>query len=142
MNSTLVETRNNTHDRYLKSFMNEQGLIGKMDSDEKTFMSDNDRGSSQFDYILCSTPGTLKSVVVEEKHFLNQSAHTSVCAILNISSPPKQKVTCNKRTFSKPNWDKLDENKFQQSLNIAIEGLSKAWSSQPKESQLQLTECL
>ena len=58
---------------------------------KKTFMSDNDRGSSQIDSILCTTPDTLKSVVVEEKHFLNQSAHTSVCAILNISSPPKQK---------------------------------------------------
>ena len=105
-------------------------------------MSHNNRGSSQIDYILCTTPGILKSVTVEEKHFLNQSSHTSVCAVLNTKALPKQKVKCDKRTISKLNWEKLDKNQFQHTLNTTIEGLSEGWSLEPEEAITHITECL
>ena len=105
-------------------------------------MSHNNRGSSQIDYILCTTPGILKSVTVEEKHFLNQSSHTSVCAVLNTKALPKQKVKCDKRTISKLNLEKLDKNQFQHTLNTTIERLSEGWSLEPEEAITQITECL
>ena len=67
MNGTLIETRNNKHDTYMKDFVNEEKLICNMDRQVKTFVSHN--GSSQIDHISFTTPGILNSVEIEEKHY-------------------------------------------------------------------------
>ena len=78
-----------------------------MDSHVKTFVSYNGRGSSQIDYILGTTPGILKSFVVEEKHIL-------VSALLDFKHSEMERIQCNNRPFTNLNWDKLDKNKFEQ----------------------------
>ena len=49
-----------------------------------TFTSHTGRGRSQIDYILCSNDSILMSTKIEDKHYLNQSAHTVVSSIVNV----------------------------------------------------------
>ena len=51
-NVTLLESRDNPHDKMFKKFVSEAGLSNKMNSTEPTFFSHNGKSSSQLEYIL------------------------------------------------------------------------------------------
>ena len=50
-----------------------------------TFVNHIGNGVSLIDYMFSTVNGILKSTKVEEKHYLNQSAHTVVSSILNVT---------------------------------------------------------
>ena len=79
-------------------------------------MSHTGCGSSQIDYILCSDKGLMKSTSVQDRHHLNQSAHTVVSAEMNFEiCYDKAKTMINKCKKSiKIDWGKADECKFKQ----------------------------
>ena len=87
LNGTLCSDRSNRHDCSLKEFVKEHNLSWHEESmgSESTFVSHNGCGRSQIDYILCSSSSdVLKTTTVEEKHYLNQSAHTVVSSLLDM----------------------------------------------------------
>ena len=96
MNGTLIEERNNGHDNSLKFFVKEHILSWRKNKmgNKSTFISHTGRGRPHIDYTLCDS--TLMSTKIEDKHYLNQSAHTVVSSVINIQLESSPKVK-NKR---------------------------------------------
>lgn len=148
MNGTLISDRNNGHDKSLKNFVSEHNLSWQQEAmgNKSTFVSHTGRGQSQIDYILCLEPEILALTEVEDKHFLNQSAHTSVSSWLNIQKPSgnlnSKSENVGSKTVLKMNWNKVDKFKFQSILNEQLSILQGDHSLDPGESLKYIGMCL
>ena len=130
MNGTLIEERNNSHDNSLMDFVKEHNLSWHINviGNKSTFVSHTGilLGRSQIDYILCSNSSILASTKIEQKHCLNQSAHTVVSA--NVIIQLEGTLNTNKlKTVPKPyvkiNWEKMNSEKFQEILHSKLNSL-------------------
>ena len=142
MNGTLLSNRKNPHDVILKDFVNEHGLSWRQEDmgTESTFVSHTGNGNSQIDYILSTTKDILNSVKVEEKHHLNQSAHTVISSTLSVSMETLHSDKHKKsqpKTVTKLMWDKIDTESYQSYLTKEFETLhgDQCWDS---EEQLKI----
>ena len=147
MNGTLSTERNNRHDCSLKQFVVEHNLYwNESDMERKsTFISHTGCGRSQIDYIMCTASGILKTTEVEDKHYLNQSAHTVVNSVLKLQLKGQIK-TENKNIKSKQrikmNWDKVDIVKYQSVISDKLHKLQENHILNPGESLKRVGECL
>ena len=138
MNGTLLTSRNNPHDISLKEFVSEHELTWcqKNMGSESTFVSHTGNGRSQIDYIFASARDILISTKVEEKHCLNQSAHTVVSSTLNVSIETSKCIKT-KRIQSKSSvkllWDKIDNESYQSCLSHELDSLRDDHCQDPED---------
>ena len=149
MNGTLIEERNNGHDNdnSLKDFVKEHNLSWCKNEmgNKSTFISHTGRGRSQIDYILCSNDSTLISTKIEDKHYLNQSAHTMVSSTINIQLEGSLKVNKQKtepKSYVKIKWDKVNPGKYQDILRSKLNSLHEMQSVAPGERLDYITDSL
>ena len=133
MNGTLIEDRNNGHDNSLKDFVKEHNLSWHKNEmgHKSTFTSHTGRGSSQIDYILCSNNSILMSTKIEDKHYLNQSAHTVVSSNVNVHLEGGLNVKKRKsesKSYVKINWGKVNPEKYQAILQSKVNSLHETQS--------------
>ena len=122
-NATLLQTRDNPHDKMFKNFVNETGLINRVNSLESTFASHNGKSSSQIDYILTENINSQNSAVIQEPVGYNTSSHVHVTFELRIetlnipikSSKNKQAA----RSILK--WDKINKDLYLNELKSKLE---------------------
>ncbi|CAC5376761.1 unnamed protein product [Mytilus coruscus] len=92
LNGTLLDSRNNKHDKILKSFVSEMGLSTGVNKDERhTFFHHAWSSSSQIDYILVNDKNLISKYNIDEKSSINLSAHTSVTVKTTIEIPANTK---------------------------------------------------
>ncbi|CAG2228458.1 unnamed protein product [Mytilus edulis] len=114
LNGTLLDSRNNKHDKILKSFVSEMGLSTGVDKDERhTFFHHAWSSSSQIDYILVNDKKLISKYNIDEKSSINLSAHTSVTVKTTIEIPANTKPAIkNKKAKFKLQWDKIDKRQY------------------------------
>ena len=120
-NAKLLETRDNPHDRMFKNFVNETGLINRVNSLESTFVSHNGESSSQIDYILTENINSQNSAVIQEPAGYNTSSHVHVTFKLGIETNIPNRSSKNKQaTRSILKWDKINKDLLAISLYFPI----------------------
>lgn len=82
MNGTLINDKNNAHDRKLKNFVNENKLLhSDALTTQPTFFHHNGKSTSQIDYIFSSGSFINKTNILQQ-HATNTSTHVPVVAEL------------------------------------------------------------
>ncbi|CAC5376464.1 E3.1.11.2 [Mytilus coruscus] len=114
LNGTLLDSRNNKHDKILKSSVSEMGRSTGVNKDERpTFFHHAWSSSSQIDYILVNDKNLISKYNIDDKSSINLSAHTSVTVKSTIEIPAITKpANKNKKAKFKLQWDKMDKRQY------------------------------
>ncbi|CAC5388977.1 unnamed protein product [Mytilus coruscus] len=156
LNGTLLDSRNNKHDKILKSFVSEMGLSTGVNKDERhSFFHHAWSSSSQIDYILVNDKNLISKYNIDEKSSINLSAHTSVSVKTTIEIPANTKpANKNKKAKFKLQWDEMDKRQYnnliqQDSISVIAENnvntqmdmlKGPKWKASP-EVQILLRSC-
>ena len=120
LNATLLETRDNPHDKMFKKFVSEAGLSNKMNSTEPTFFSHNGKSSSQLDYILPKNINQKNGVKPQDFAYCNTSSHVHVTFVCELETLP---MPCSKNktgTRSILLWDKMNVDTYLEVLESEL----------------------
>ncbi|CAC5422703.1 unnamed protein product [Mytilus coruscus] len=120
LNGTLMQSRNNNHDKLLKNFCSQPQLTYTVRNAHKpTFYRHNGNSTSQIDYILENFRGSnLLDSTIMDQNPLNSSAHVPVKAKTNLIIKGKTKMistTSKKKTILK--WEETNIENYQQKVN-------------------------
>lgn len=144
-NASLVEHRNNRHDKLLKGFVINHQLKHSMPSlSIPTFIQHSGNGSSQIDYILSTNSALIGQTNIDRNDFSNTSAHTSIRAALNLVLSPincQSKNSSNQQKLDKVLWDLEHIPVYQQKISEKLANVD-VNTKEVDEAIKQITEIL
>ncbi|CAC5381888.1 unnamed protein product [Mytilus coruscus] len=110
LNGTLLNSRQNQHDRILKEFVKDYNLH-QLDTNDHlhSFFHHNGKSTSKIDYILSSNSNLIHSIQTFSQDAINLSAHVPVKALLTFQAD-KQKLkkssNFSNEVLLKTEWEK------------------------------------
>ena len=143
-NATLLDSRDNLHDKMFKKFVEEVVLSNKVNSSDSTFYARNGKSSSQIDYILTMNIRKDNAAEIHEFEDCNTSSHVHVAYKFQVDIPSVSHISRKSKSGSRSIllWDKINRDSYLKVLDCELSKTLKPAECSTVDSLKSITDAL